>query len=226
MVSRAHKGASYAESSLAGKTLAAQSKLPRLIAENLGAGFGQWDFFPEATAIVDFAHAYVPPANEEDVWALARSWASDDAAGRQTLLALVGRDILEHELRRVAVPKLRELFDEPRASRARAIRTELGLATPALAPIKDEAKATKVPTPRTERAPAKAVKQPIPTRMPPPEFKRPAKAAPPPPPKRFQHPKFGEGELLSQAGEGPESKLTIKFERGPVTVQAKYVTEI
>lgn len=234
MVARAHGASAYSESSVAGRTLAAQSQLPRLVAENLGAGFGQWDFFPEPAEIVDFALAYVAPSTEEDVWAMARAWASDDAAGRHSLLALVGRDILRHELRRIDVPKLRALVDESRAVRARAIRVELGLAVPTLAPgTRDKGDAApKATRPPTERAPtkspgaAKPVKREIPTRMPAPEFKRPEKAAPPPPPKRFAHPKFGEGVLVSRTGEGPEAKLTIQFESRSLTVQAKYVTEL
>lgn len=234
MVARAHHASAYSESAVAGRTLAAQSKLPRLVAENLGAGFGQWDFFPEAAEIVDFALAYAPPSTEEELWAMARAWASDDAAGRHSLLALVGRDVLRHELRRIDVPKLRALFDESRSVRARALRVELGLAVPALAPTtrekaEDAPKATRA---RAELAPAKTtaaakpVKREIPTRMPAPEFKRPEKAPPPPPPKRFAHPKFGEGVLVSRTGEGPEAKLTIQFESRSLTVQAKYVTEL
>jgi hypothetical protein len=43
---------------------------------------------------------------------------------------------------------------------------------------------------------------------------------------RFLHPKFGEGMLISQDGDGPEAKLTIKFESGSKTLLAKYVTEV
>src|SRR5262245_13070555 len=51
LIAKTHQSAVYGDSTLAGKMLAEQSKLPRLVAENLGAGFGQWDFFPEATEI-------------------------------------------------------------------------------------------------------------------------------------------------------------------------------
>jgi hypothetical protein len=223
MVARAHQDSAYGESTLAGKTLAAQSKLPRVIAENLGAGFGQWDFFPEPAEIVEFACAYVPPSNQEEVWQLARAWASDDAAGRRTLLALVGREILQHELRRIDVPPLRELFDEVDAERVTALRTSLGLAVPP----PTEAK----PTPRRKsaaaapRAPA-APKRELPTRMPKPLFVPPKKREPPPPPRRFQHPKFGEGVLERLEGEGPDAKLTIKFGAGSKTLLARYVSEV
>src|SRR4030088_16843 len=73
MVARAHQGSAYAEACAAGRALAAQSKLPKVIAENLGAGFGQWDFFPEATEIVDFALAYAPPSTEDELWAHVRT---------------------------------------------------------------------------------------------------------------------------------------------------------
>jgi hypothetical protein len=222
MVGRAHGDSAYSDSTLTGRLLAAQSKLPRVIAENLGAGFGQWDFFPEAADIVDFALGYVPPATEDDVWTMARAWASDDAASRHTLLALVGREILQHELRRIEIPKLRELFSETRANRIHALRTELGLAVSA-API-SKPETTRKAAPRAERAPVE--KREIPTRMPKPEFKKPAKAAPPPAQRRFQHPKFGEGVLESQNGEGAEAKLTIKFASGSKTLQAQYVTEL
>jgi len=220
MVTKAHQGSAYAESTQAGRTLAAQSKLPRIIAENLGAGFGQWAFFPEAEEIVDFARAYVPPATEEDAWTMARTWASDDAASRHTLMALVGREILQHELRRIHVPKLRELVDEPRPARARALRTSLGLDVPAPAPPKGESK---------PKAPAKAKstsKGAIPTRMPKPALTSRAKREPEPPAKRFDHPKFGEGVLERKDGDGPEAKLTIKFAAGSKTLLARYVTEI
>jgi hypothetical protein len=233
MVAGALGNATYAEASLAGKTLAAGSKLPKLVAENLGAGFGQWEFFPEAAEIVDFAQSYVPPATAEDVWALARSWASDDAAGRRTLLALVGREILQHELRRVDVPELRAFFDEKRASRALELRASLGLEVPAA----KTAKATKTPradtTTRKPNAPAAgqptaatATKPDVPARMPKPAFVRPPKAAPPPEAPRFRHPKFGEGVLESREGTGPDAKVTIKFESGSKTLLARFVTEV
>lgn len=227
LVAKAHHDSGYGESQLAGKTLAGQSKLPKIIAENLGAGFGQWDFFPEAAEIVDFAAAYTPPSTEEDVWTMARAWASDDAASRHTLMALVGREILQHELRRIDVPKLRELFDETRSSRALALRSSLGLAVPS------SATTTAKPEPKARAATASGApkrapveKREIPTRMPKPEFKKPPPPAPPPIAKRFQHPKFGEGVLEAQDGAGPEAKLTIKFELGSKTLLAKYVTEV
>jgi hypothetical protein len=231
LVAKAHHDSAYGESQLAGKTLAAQSKLPKIIAENLGAGFGQWDFFPEATEIVDFAFAYAPPSNEEDVWKMARTWASDDAASRHTLMALVGREILQHELRRIDVPKLRELFDEARSSRALALRASLGLAVPVgpVATPEAKRKAPGEPAAPGAAAPVKRApveKREIPTRMPKPEFKKPPPPAPPPIAKRFQHPKFGEGVLEAQDGAGPEAKLTIKFEVGSKTLLAKYVTEL
>jgi hypothetical protein len=221
MVARAHQDSAYGESALAGRTLAAQSKLPRVIAENLGAGFGQWDFFPEAAEIVDFACGYVSPSNEEELWAMARAWASDDAAARPTLMALVGREILQHELRRIDVPSLRELFDEPRAARANAMRTALGLAAAAAAAPQAPSKRRAGPA-----KPAPAGKPGIPTRMPKPAYVRPAGRGPQPPAKRFGHPKFGEGVLERQDGVGPDAKLTIKFDGGSKTLLAQYVTEI
>lgn len=221
MVARALGDAPYAESALAGRTLAAQSKLPKIVAENLGAGFGQWDFFPEPAEIVDFALAYTSPASADDVWALARAWADDEAHGRPTVLALIGRDILQHELRRIDVPELRALVDETNPTRARELRAKLGLAVPA------EAKPAAAPPPKKRaaaRAPAPARE--IPTRMPKPEFRRPA---PPPPPaaaKRYQHPKFGEGVLVSREGTGEGEKLTIAFASGPKTLLARFVTEL
>lgn len=122
MVARAHGDAPYAESQLAGRNLAAQSKLPEIVAENLGAGFGQWDFFPAPAAVVDFALGYVPPAAIDDVLALAKAWAADDANARPTVLALVGREILQHELRRFELPDLRAVVDEVDPARARAPR--------------------------------------------------------------------------------------------------------
>jgi len=226
LVAKAHgASSSYSDSSLAGRSLAAQSKLPKLVATNLGAGLGQWDFFPEAKDIVDFAFAYVPPATEEDALAMARTWAADDAAGRQTLMALVGRDILQHELRRIDAPKLRELFDETNPARVHELRASLGLpvasaalasAAPAAAPAK------RATSPKRAAAP----KREIPTRMPKPEFRRPPPKVAPPPPKRFSHPKFGEGVLETRSGEGPDAKLTIKFEGGSKTLVARFVTEL
>ena len=247
LIARAHQASTYGESALAGRTLAAQSRLPKVIAENLGAGFGQWDFFPEAADIVDFALAYTSPATEEELWTMARAWASDDAAARQTLIALIGREILQHELRRIDVPKLRDLLDEAKPARARELRVSLGLEVRALAPAKAESKRSK-PTVAASPAPAAHQTKPaaspfaaasvpapasvsagpreIPTRMPKPQFKRPPKPAPPADAKKFQHPKFGEGVLESQDGVGPEAKLTIKFDTGSKTLLARYVTEL
>lgn len=232
MVTRAHQDSAYGDSTLAGRTLAAQSKLPKLIAENLGAGFGQWDFFPEPSDIVDFALAYAAPADEEELWTLARAWAEDDAGGRRTILALVGREIMQHELKRIDVPKLKELFAETRASRALSLRVSLGLAVPEATGPKGASKKKSVAAPRaaaTGGAPAPAApaapKRPIPTTMPKPEFKRPPPKAAAPPARKFQHPKFGEGLLESQEGEGPDAKLTIKFAVGSKTLLARYVTE-
>lgn len=228
MVARAHADAPYAEASLAGKTLAAQSKLPRVIAENLGAGFGQWDFFPEATEIVDFASSYEPPQNEEDIWKLARAWATDDAGSKHTLMALVGREIVMHELRRVSfqLPQLKELVEETRQNRANTMRAALGLAVPP--PEKAPAAAPSAPAKeRKPRAAASAEpKRPIPTRMPKPEFVPPPKKEAPPPPKKFAHPKFGEGTLEKQDGNGIEAKLTVKFASGTKTLLAKFLTEV
>ncbi len=226
LVARVHHGTGNGETSLAGRSLAAQSKLPKIIAENLGAGFGQWDWFPEVKDIVDFALAYAPPTNEEEVWALARTWASDDAAGRHTLMALVGREIVMHELKRIDIPKLREVVSESRASRVRELRESLGLAVPA---PKGE-KRTRPTAAKAEgpaRAPAGGAPRAIPTRMPLPERKPRAEAvAVKAEVKRFTHPKFGEGTLEAKDGEGPEAKLTIKFGVGTKTLQAKFVTEV
>ncbi len=228
LVARAHRASAYEDSAVAGRKLAGQSKLPKLIAENLGAGFGQWDFFPEAADIVDFAFAYEPPSTEEQVWTMARTWASDDAAARPTLMALVGRELLQHELRRIDVPKLRELLDQASPARARELRANLGLAVAALKPAKPEAARKKTSAARPAAKPAAAPASPegVVKRMPKPELKRPKKAAPPPDARRFQHPKFGEGVLETQDGAGPDAKLTIKFEGGSKTLLARYVTEL
>ena len=159
---------------------------------------------------------------------MARSWASDDAAARPTLMALVGREILQHELRRIDVPKLRELLGEARPSRARALRTSLGLDVAPLTPTKAETKAKR---PRAAAPPATRAAPPVgspetATRMPKPEFKRPPKPAPPADAKRFQHPKFGQGILEAQDGVGPDAKLTLRFESGSKTLLARYVTEL
>ena len=44
--------------------------------------------------------------------------------------------------------------------------------------------------------------------------------------KKFNHPKFGDGELVSQDGVGEEAKLTIKFAAGTKTLLARFVTEV
>lgn len=231
LITKAHGASAYADSSLAGKTLAAQSKLPKLVAENLGAGFGQWDFFPEISEIVDFACAYVPPATEEEVWTLARAWATDDATGKHTPLRLIGSELLLHELRRIEVPKLRELFEERRPSRALALREALGLPVPekrvrAPKPEKVDAveKTDEPAAPKAARV--EAPKREIPTKMPKPQFVKPVKAAPAAPAKRFTHPKFGEGVLESQTGVGEDAKLTVKFATGSKTLLARYLTEV
>jgi hypothetical protein len=224
LVSRAHLGSASADHQHAGATLAAHSRLPTRVAENLGAGFGQWDFFPEIADIVDFALTYVPPATQEELWALARTWAADDAASRPTLMTLVGRELLDHELRRIEIPSLRELIDEPKPSRARELRVTLGLDVPALAAKKPAAGARR-PTQATKSA-AAAPKTDVPARMPKPEFKARPKPAPAPEPRRYRHPKFGDGVLRAQDGVGPEAKLTIEFSTGPKTLLARFVTEL
>jgi hypothetical protein len=225
MVTRAHGNAPYAESALAGRTLAASSKLPKKVAENLGAGFGQWDFFPSAEEIVDFALAYVPPATPEDGWALARAWASDEAAGRPTPLALVGREILQQELVRFDLPALRAAIDEVDPVRARELRIAAGLEVGPESKTAAKTKTTKRAPPRAKTPAVTAAPQ-EPGRMPKPQFKPPP---PPPPPaaaKRFSHPKFGEGVLVSQDGTGQDAKLTIKFESATKTLLAQFVTEL
>jgi hypothetical protein len=224
LVKCAHMGSASADDQRASATLAAHSRLPKRVAENLGAGFGQWGFFPEISDIVDFAVAYVPPTTQEQLWALARTWAADDAAARHTLMALVGRDILDHELRRIDVPSLREVVDEHRPTRARELRMSLGLDAPPLAPAKAAA-GPRRSTQATKGAPA-APKREITTRMPKPEFRAPAKPAPAPEAKRYRHPKFGDGVLRAQDGAGPEAKLTIEFATGPKTLLARFVTEL
>jgi hypothetical protein len=224
LVTKAHLGSADGASSLAGESLAARSRLPRVIAFNLGAGLGQWEFFPDVAEIVDFACAYVPPANEEELYALARRWASDDATVRPTVLALVGREILQHELRRIDVAPLRALVEEARPARALALRTSLGFpvrpSTPPTtgkrAPVRKATPAPKAPPVVTEGGLA---------RMPKPAFVAP-KRVPLPPARRFRHPTFGEGVLERQDGVGPESKLTIKFQGGSKTLLARFVTEI
>lgn len=225
IVARAHLGSVPGQSALAAQTLASCSKLPKRVAENLGAGFGQWDFFPEISDIVDFAIAYVPPSNEEEMWALAKAWAADDAAKRPTLLALVGHEILDLELRRIEIPKLRELVDERRPARANELRASLGL------DVRPERKAAAARAKRDPAAP-KATGAPgatrtpgtIPSRMPRPERRAPkvveAKAV-----RRFTHPKFGTGVLQTADGEGADAKLTIKFDAGVKTLLARFVTE-
>lgn len=230
LVARAHHGAPYTECKQAGAELAAQSKLPKLIAENLGAGFGQWTFFPDAAEIVDFACAYAPPTTPDEVWALARTWAADDAASKHTVLALIGRDLLQTELRRIAVPELNAFFSE-RGATALATRERLGLEMPkqkSREPAPESAP-KKVAEPKPVRAPIKVtpvernadgtmkMPKPIPTR---------AKQEAPPAPRWFAHPKFGEGLLERVDGAGDDAKLTLKFESGTKTLQAKFVTEV
>ena len=224
LVRRAHLGSASADDQRAGATLAAHSRLPKRVAENLGAGFGQWDFFPEIADIVDFAVAYVPPTTQEELWALARTWAADDAASRPTLMTLVGRDILDHELRRIDVPSLRELVDEQRPTRARELRMTLGLDVPPLVQKKAAAGARR--RAQGTKSVLAAPKREVPTRMPKPEFKAPAKPAPAPEAKRYRHPKFGDGVLRAQDGAGPEAKLTIEFATGPKTLLARFVIEL
>lgn len=227
MVARAHGSAPYAESVLAGRTLAASTNLPKVVAENLGAGFGQWDFFPSPTEVVDFALGYRAPTTPEDAWALARAWAADEAAARPTPLALVGREILQHELRRFDVPSLRAIVDEVVPTRARDLRLAAGLAVgpePKAARRTGTAKASASP-PKRATGSAAAPPREIATRMPKPEFKRPV-PAPVVAPKRFSHAKFGDGILVSQDGVGDDAKLTIAFESGRKTLLAKFVREL
>lgn len=224
-VFKAHHGATYSDASATGKALASQSKLPPIVAQNVGAGFGQWDFFPEATEIVDFALAYVPPSNEEEAMAMAKTWASDDANGRHTMLALIGRDILKHESRRLGLAKLQELCEETRATRANEMRKGLGLEVSAGARPGAPAKPAREPKPRAPKgAPKQEFK--IPAMMPKPARVAPKPVAAAPPPRRFSHPKFGEGVLERTEGTGDTAKHTVKFASGSKTLMAQFLTEI
>lgn len=233
LVARAHLGAPYAECKEAGTALADQSQLPRRFAENLGAGFGQWTFFPEPHEFVEFACAYVTPRTADDIWALARAWAADDAASRPTVLALVGKELLLLELQRIDVPELAAFFNE-RGARALERRRALGLEMPAerprrAAPTRKEEAAPPAPEATTASvvAPkvAKAAAPEGPLKMPKPTFTR-VKPPPPPAPRHFTHPKFGAGVLERVDGVGDEAKLTIRFESGTKTLLARFVTEV
>jgi hypothetical protein len=157
---------------------------------------------------------------------MARTWASDDAATRPTMWTLIGREILQMELRRIAVPKLRELFDEPlRASRALLLRKSLGLEVPA--PRATQGKTARKSAPVATKPAAEPAPAPKgPSRMPRPALVRPKKTAPEPPPKQFQHPKFGVGVLERIDGKGPNAKLTIRFAAETKTLLARFVTEV
>lgn len=222
LVTKAHHDAPYAEATETGKLLAAESKLPKLVAQNLGAGFGQWNFFPEPAEIVDFALSYVPPEDEASMMELARKWSSDDAHDRHTILNLVGKEILTHELKRLDVPKLKELVEATRGTRALEVRKALGFEVPDMAVT--EKKAARAP--RARKEPAITAAREIPLKMPKPQFVKPPPKAPPPPARRFSHPKFGEGTLERSEGAGDDMKLTVKFETGTKTLLAKFLTEI
>lgn len=229
LVEKTHKDATYVDATAAGKTFAAHSKLPTLVAHNLGAGFGQWDFFPEAAEIVDFACSYVAPTNEEEMVELARRWSSDDANKRHTVLNLIGKEILRHELKRLDVPKLHDLVGAIHGTKSIEARKALGF----------EIRPEKAPRPSREpRAPregAPAVPEPrLPPektaegafKMPKPKFVKPPPKAAPAAARKFTHPKFGEGVLEKTEGVGDEMKLTIKFGAGSKTLLAKFVTEV
>jgi len=224
-VFKAHHGATYADASATGKALASQSKLPTVVAVNVGAGFGQWDFFPEATEIVDFALGYVPPSNEDEAMAMAKTWASDDANKRHTMLALIGRDILKHESRRLGLAKLQELCEETRATRANEMRKGLGLEIAAGAKLDGPAKAPRESKPRAPKGAPKPEFQ-IPAMMPKPARAAPKKIEPRAPARRFSHPKFGEGVLERTEGVGEAAKHTVKFATGSKTLLAHFLTEI
>lgn len=223
LVAKAHHGSSSSEAEATGKELAAASKLPSLIARNLGSGFGEWAFFPEPAEIVDFALAYAPPSNEEEMMALARTWAEDEAGKKSTLMRLVGKEILLEELRRIDVPRLREMLKTRGEPQARALRKELGLAVREAGGGSAAEKPKPAPKPRAAEP---AGDPPAPGRMPKPKFVKPPPKAPPPAARRFTHPKFGEGVLEKSEGTGDEMKLTVKFEIGTKTLQAKFLTEL
>ena len=224
LIAKAHADAPYAEASEAGRLLAAESKLPRLVAQNLGAGFGQWDFFPEAAEVVDFALGYEPPADEDAMMELARKWASDDAQNRHTILNLVGNEILVHELKRLDVPKLKAMVEASRSTRALEARKALGFEIPSGAIEKAAARTAN--REKKAREPAITAAREIPLRMPKPQFVKPAPKAAPAAARRFSHPKFGVGLLEKTDGVGEEMKLTVKFESGTKTLLAKFLTEV
>ncbi len=223
LVSKAHldSSVSYADAQAAGKAMVEASKLPALVAQNLGNGFGEWPFFPDVADVVDFALTYRPPTTEEELMSLARVWAEDEAQKKTTLMRLVGKEILLEELRRIDVPKLRELLKTRGEPQARALRKELGLA------VREGGGATAEKPKRAPRAPAPAATATDgPVRMPKPKFVKPPPKALPAAVRRFSHPKFGEGTLEKSEGTGDDMKLTVKFEAGTKTLLAKFLTEI
>jgi len=63
---------------------------------------------------------------EEDMMALARTWAEDEAAKKSTLMRLVGKEILLEELRRIDVPKLRDMLKDARRAAGACIAQGVG----------------------------------------------------------------------------------------------------
>ena len=171
------------------------------------------------------------PRTEDEMIELARKWSSDDAANRHTLMNLIGKEILRHELARVPVPQLQELVEATRGTRALEVRKSLGLDVPA-GKVTAPARTPRAPTePRiaTENAP----RPPPPEKtaegafkMPKPKFVKPPPKAPAAAPRKFTHPKFGEGVLEKQEGVGDATKLTIKFATGSKTLLSRFVTEM
>ena len=108
LVERAHgEGAHVFDHDRAANALASMSRLPRAIAETLGAGLEQLAAeWPSTSDIVDFALAYEPPATREELFALLRRWLDDRTAGRPTVLVAIGEDLLAERQAALGTPEL------------------------------------------------------------------------------------------------------------------------
>jgi hypothetical protein len=202
LVARAYRaGASWSDGERAGQALAARSALPPEMAHQLGSGWGPLPFSGEPEELVDFALSYRAPSTAGELLALARLWAQDWIAGKKSLHAALGGDLVKQALSTVPLPELAPLMRALQRQREALMRAEmikLGLVSSLPEPLPE-------PPPAEPSAPA---------------------AAPVPVTRRFRHPKFGEGELLSEEGEGAQAKVTIRFRSGDKTLLASFVEPI
>ena len=151
-----------------------------------------------ASVITDFAQAYVPPANREELLVLLRRWIEDLDAARDSVYVAIGELLVHRGHQKLGLAELapiaQHLFaasDVQKKIALQKLRPLLGLPPP---PRRQVAKPAAPP-------PA----QPIDAEQ------------------RVRHATFGVGLVTRREGEGADEKLTVRFASGTKTLLARFV---